>query len=408
VSRVLLLCPEPLGHSHPAGVGIRFLEFSRLLCNEGHRVVVLSPDGGGIAGVGAEKLSPEAIGRRSRETDLAIVQGHVANDFFVHATPVPTVVDFYDPYLIENFHYYSTRGPEVFAHDHGTMIRSAMGGDFFLCASQAQRLFYLGFFAAIGRLNPIVYAADATAASLVAVVPFGVQPLRPAGAKRTANPALLFGGIYDWYDPILAIESAALAARKIPELTLTFTRHPNPDITPQGAAAEAMAHVRRRGLEKVVRFEPWSAYDERAAFMDRFGLALLTFHPSIETDLSMRTRIFDYLWGGLPVVTSSAPGTDEILERYGAGTVVRSSSPEEFARHIVDLLGDESRYAAMQSGARRFASEHQWSRVAKPLLDFCGDPRVDSSKGRFARQPDLQHRRSSILDRLRRRIGGQA
>jgi glycosyltransferase involved in cell wall biosynthesis len=405
VSRVLLLCPEPLGHSRPAGVGIRSLEFSRLLAGHGHRVTLLSPDGGGTGPAETERLSPAAINSRSRGADVAIVQGHAANDFFAHAAPLPTAIDLYDPYLIENFQYYRTRGSEVFAHDHDTMMRSALQGDFFLCASASQRLFYLGFLTAIGRLNPIVYQADATAASLVAVVPFGVQPPRPA-TEKSDNPALLFGGIYDWYEPILAIDAAAIAAREVSGLSLTFNLHPNPELTPQDAAAAAMAHVRQRGLDGMVRFEPWTAYQDRAAFMDRFGLALLTFHPSIETDLSMRTRIFDYLWGGLPVITSPASGTDEILERYGAGIIVRSSSPEDFARSIVNLLGDRQRREAMRDGARRFATDYQWDRVARPLLDFCRNPRTDACKQSFARESSLKVPRSSILTRIRRRIGG--
>ena len=31
MTRALLVCPEPLGHKQPAGVGIRFLEMARVL-----------------------------------------------------------------------------------------------------------------------------------------------------------------------------------------------------------------------------------------------------------------------------------------------------------------------------------------------------------------------------------------
>ena len=53
MSRVLLLCPEPLGHGQPAGVGIRFLEFARALLTDGHSVTMLSADGGSVAGCAA-------------------------------------------------------------------------------------------------------------------------------------------------------------------------------------------------------------------------------------------------------------------------------------------------------------------------------------------------------------------
>jgi glycosyltransferase involved in cell wall biosynthesis len=381
--RVMLVCPEPLGHRQPAGIGIRFLEMERVLRDDGHAVTMLSRDAGAF--------DPPTLLRVSGESDVAVVQGHVANDFFAHARPIPTVIDVYDPFIVENLHYFAERGAEVYAHDHATLMESLARGDFFLCASEAQRHFYLGALLAAGRVNPIAFESDPTLASLIAIAPFGVPPPRAAAARRAASD-ILFGGIYDWYDPILAIEAVKLARATVPSMTLTFTTHPNPELTPQGKTAEAMAHA--KGLD-FVRFEPWVAYAERGAFYDRFDLALLTFPQSIETDLSMRTRVYDYLWGGLPIVTSSAPGTDELLVRYDAGVVVRDGSPRAFADAL--LVADREH---LRAGARRFVDDHQWPRVLQPLVDFVRAPRVDASK----EMPS----RPTILDRIKRRIGGRA
>jgi len=377
--RVMLVCPEPLGHRQPAGIGIRFLEMERVLRAEGHDVTLLSRDDGAFV--------PETLLRASGESDVAVVQGHVANDFFAHARPIPTVVDLYDPFIIENLHYFATRGSEVYAHDHATLMNSLLRGDFFLCASEAQRHFYLGALLAAGRVNPLAFERDPTLRSLIAVAPFGVPPPRDSVHD---DATVLFGGIYDWYDPILAIEAVKLARARMPAMTLTFTTHPNPDLTPQGKLAEAMKHA--RGLD-FVRFEPWAAYEQRGAFYDRFAVALLTFPQSIETDLSMRTRVYDYLWGGLPIVTSSAPGTDEILTRYGAGFIVESDSPQAFAHALLAALESDR----LRAGAQRFVEEHQWPRVLQPLIEFIRAPR----KSQPVSPP-------SILERIKRRIGGRA
>jgi len=307
MTRALLVCPEPLGHQQPAGIGIRFLEMARVLLADGHQVTVLSRDGGSVAGCTSGTITPEAIHAGTSAADVAVVQGHAANDLFAHAAPIPVVVDLYDPFIVENLHYYATRGAEVFTHDHATLMRSLTRGDLFLCASEAQRLFYLGAFLAVGRVQPIAFADDPHFDDLVRIAPFGVPPRQNAPAPQEPHSVdVLFGGIYDWYDPILAIDAVAIARATIPELTLTFTMHPNPSLTPQGKLADAIQHTKVKGYE-FVRFEPWIAYEQRNAFYSRFGAALLTFPQSIETDLSMRTRIYDYLWGGLPVVTSSAP-----------------------------------------------------------------------------------------------------
>ncbi|MHB8999508.1 MAG: glycosyltransferase family protein, partial [Thermoanaerobaculia bacterium] len=298
MSRVLLLCPEPLDHQHPAGVGIRFIEMAQAMCGAGHSVTVSSPDGGAVAGCASIVTDPLAIRDASEASDVAVVQGHVANDYFAHARRIPTVVDLYDPFIVENLHYYETHGPQVFAHDHATVVTSLRGGDLFLCASTAQRLFYLGMLLAIGRLNPAAYAADSRLANLVRIIPFGVPPLRTSSAKPLAQPRAFFGGIYDWYAPAIAIEAVRIARATIPGLTLTFTKHPNAEMTPQSVAAATERAVLERG-DAFVTFEPWAAYDDRAAYFDRFAIALLTFEPSLETDLAMRTRLFDFLWAGL-------------------------------------------------------------------------------------------------------------
>jgi glycosyltransferase involved in cell wall biosynthesis len=396
LTRVLLVCPEPLSHGQPAGVGVRFLEMANVLRGDRHDVTMISPDGGG--------LEAESIRRKTAEADVAVVQGHAANALFAHGQRIPAVVDLYDPFIIENLHYYATRGAEVFQHDHATLMQSLMRGDVFLCASEAQRMFYLGLLLAVGRLNPATFEDDPHLDALVRIAPFGVQPPRPAIERR--GNSMLFGGIYDWYDPILAIDAAAIARRSLPDLTVTFTRHPNPDLTPQGKTAEAIAYASRRGYESFVRFEPWVPYNDRGPFFERFRIALITFPQSIETDLSMRTRVYDYLWGGLPIVTSSAPGTDEILERYGAGSVIDAETADAFAAAIVAILENDARYRKMIEGARRFVAEHQWPQVLQPLRDFCRQPRIDGAKETFASPQALAARPASMLDRLKRRIGG--
>jgi hypothetical protein len=260
---------------------------------------------------------------------------------------------------------------------------------------------------AAGRLNPAVFESDPDVRGLLRIAPFGVQPARPLPDRDLDHPAVLFGGIYDWYDPLLAIDAVAIARISIPALTLTFTHHPNPDLTPQGRTAEAVRYVKEMRYDSFVRFEAWSSYSNRGAFFERFSIALLTFPQSIETDLSMRTRIYDYLWSGLPIVSSAAPGTGELLSKYGTGVNVEESSAEAFAAALTAALRDRERYARMVAGTRTFVREHQWEIVLEPLIEFCRNPRIDETKDVFAASLQIPERPRSILARIRRRIGGR-
>lgn len=405
MKRVLLVCPEPLAHRQPAGVGIRFIEFARQLLAAGHAVELLTPDAAAVAGCTSGAITPESINEASRRCNVAVVQGHVANEVFAHSVGIPTVVDLYDPFIIENLHYSTTSSDEVFQHDHATLTRSLARGDFFLCASDAQRLFYLGLLLASGRVNPERFAADRTLTSLIDIAPFGVPPAR--SHRRSRNRRVLFGGIYDWYTPELAVEAVALVRRDFPDVSVTFNRHPNAALTPQSKAAAVERLVKERGYGGFVEFASWTPYEERIAYYESFALSLLTFPPSLETDLSMRTRIYDYLWAGLPVVTSSARGTDEILKRYEAGIIVDSLTPAPYAEAIAQLFREEPRLETMSLNAQRFVTDNQWSDVLAPLLRFCADPRIDATKPAERRNDEVAAlaRPRTILTRIRRRLG---
>ena len=160
-----------------------------------------------------------------------------------------------------------------------------------------------------------------------------------------------------------------------------------------------MQHVKASDLD-FVNFVPWVSYDERGLFFDRFAAVLMTFPQSLETELSMRTRVYDYLWAGLPVVTSSAPGTDEIIERYGSGAVVRGDDPNDYANALLRVIGKPI-------DTRAFVEQHQWSRTLAPLVEFCRAPRIDESKEAFGVRMHAPERPASILDRIKRKIGGR-
>jgi glycosyltransferase involved in cell wall biosynthesis len=162
--------------------------------------------------------------------------------------------------------------------------------------------------------------------------------------------------------------------------------------------------VDQKRLHDTVRFREWFSYESRAGIYDRHVAAMLTFPRSLETELSFRTRVLDYLWGGLPVFSSPAAGTDEIIRRYEAGSVLMSDRPQEIANAVVSVLGDPAGYRSMVEGTQRFVSDYQWSDLAAPLVAFCGDPKVDEHAARFVRlHGTADYSRPSLVRRALRK-----
>jgi glycosyltransferase involved in cell wall biosynthesis len=316
---------------------------------------------------------------------------------------LPTAIDLYDPWLVENLHYLETLGLDPYRNDHASWVLQLGRGDFFLCSSEEQRLFYLGFLAALGRVNPERVAADPDLRDLVATVPFGVPdelpphvpylPPRPAGERR-----LLFGGLYDWYDPWTLL--AALERLQGIDWRLYLIRNPNPESTPQRLLGEVERWSRARGLlGERVRLLDWVPADRRYDLLRDVDVLVAPHRPSLETRLSLRTRFLDALAAGCPVVTSEGGALSRLLREHQAGWVVPAGDAEALARALVEALEGGPR-GERAAGARALARTFAWETALLPLVRFCLAPRRDPTKERFAFRPGT----AAPADRLGLRV----
>lgn len=328
-------------------------------------------------------------------------------------TACPATTTLYDPWLVENLHYYETLGLDPWRNDHATWMLQMQRGDFFLCSSQEQRLFYLGLLTALGRVNPELVARDPTLVGLIDVAPFGVPdrlaPHRPfldseGGEDSDSNGGrkrLLFGGLYDWYDPQTLLE--ALARLDRPELELLFIRNPNAAGTPQRRLAEVEAWARRRGWwGERIRALDWVPYERRYDLLRDVDLMVATHRPSLETDLALRTRFLDALAAACPVVSSAGGALSRLLSENDAGWVVPCGDPEALAAALEEVTRGGSLVEARVERARKLASEFAWDRVLEPIVRFCRAPRREATKDRFASPLETHAPADSGAFRLRR------
>jgi glycosyltransferase involved in cell wall biosynthesis len=411
MTRVALLSSEPV-RPLMAGIGIRYLELARRLPAPGVEVVLVSPaapeETAGLSGLGGTDIRRFERGRLAAvlgDCDAAVAQGQLANDLLLEMPGLPVAIDLYDPWLIENFAYVPTLGLDPYRNDHATWALQMSRGDFFLCSSEEQRTFYLGFLAALGRVNPERIAGDPDLATLIAPVPFGVPeelpPHRPVLPPRAAGERrLLFGGLYDWYDPATLLDALALLDR--PGWTLLLIRNPNPESTPQRLFAEVEARCRALGWwGSRVQVHGWVPAERRYDLLRDVDLLVAPHRPSLETRLSLRTRFLDALAAGCPVVTSEGGAMSRLLAEHHAGWVAPPGDAPALARALSEALDDP---ASRKAGARELAAAFRWDRVLEPLVRFCREPWVDATKERFAYRPTTVAPPDRLAFRLRRRL----
>ncbi len=411
MTRIALLSSESV-RPRMAGIGIRYLELARRLPREGIEVVLMSPADpeetramGGLAGVHVRRFERGQLASLLADCHGAVAQGQLANDLLLEMPDLPVAIDLYDPWLIENFAYVETLGLDPYRNDHATWTLQMSRGDFFLCSSEEQRSYYLGFLTALGRVNPERIAGDPDLTTLIAPVPFGVpdelpthRPVLPPCAAGEAR--LLFGGLYDWYDPWTLLD--ALAGLDRPGWTLLLIRNPNPEGTPQRLFAEVEARCRSLGWwGSRVQALDWVAVERRYDLLRDVDLLVAPHRPSLETRFSLRTRFLDALAAGCPVVTSEGGAMSRLLAGHRAGWVVPPGDAGALARALAEALdAPDSRRA----GARELAAAFRWDRVLDPLVRFCRNPRTDPTKERFALRPATVAPPDRLAFRLRRKL----
>jgi glycosyltransferase involved in cell wall biosynthesis len=446
MTRIALVSSEPI-RPRMAGIGIRYLEFARRLAAAGLETVLLSPASPAslacpagpaaparqgvedprdsedrerseamemtaaldLAGVELQRCERRRLGEQLAGCDAAVAQGQIANDLVLAAPALPAALDLYDPWLIENLSYHPALGLDPYRNDHATWLLQLSRGDFFLCSSEEQRTFYLGFLAAVGRVNPELSARDPDLRSLIDVVPFGVPeelpPHRPyLGPRRPGETRLLFGGLYDWYDPWTLLD--ALAALDRPGWLLLLIRNPNPG-TPQRLFAEVESRCRRLGWwGERVRALDWVPVERRYDLLRDVDVLVAPHRPSLETRLSLRTRFLDALAAGCPVVTTEGGAMSRLLREHGAGWVVPPGDAGALARALREAL-DASPGAPgpdWRQGAAALLAAFRWERALAPLLRFCREPRRDATKERFVHSLATASPPDGIAFRLRRRL----
>lgn len=396
LTEILLIAPTPLDEQR-MGPAIRYWEFARTLSREHHITLLVDNED--------HPRSPDFVVRCAAEEDLSallarcqvvIVQGPALQ---LHPGLAATVaqgqhflvVDLYDPISLEQLFIdpQGELGRALHLEYWALLSEQLRLGDFFLCASERQRDYWLGSLAALGRLNHDTWNGGSLR-GLIDVVPFGlpVEPPQPAGPVLKGRVPgigphdrviLWGGGLWDWLDPLTPVRAMEAVSRRHDNARLVFfdairARMPMLDRTRQLAAELGL-------LDRNVFFVPWLPPRQWSASLLEADVGL-SFHPAgMETRLAFRTRLLDYIWAGLPTVTAEGDVLSELIAARGLGTAVPPGEVTGLAAAICGLLDEPDARGPRREAFRTLAAEFHWERVCAPLAAFCRAPRHAGDAG---------------------------
>lgn len=389
--RTLFLSWDRLGGSM-AGSAIRSLELAQAVARHGVDVDIAAPAGSELPpGADLELIhfvQGAAPAAAVAKADSVFVPGRVE---LMHAIRKPMAVDLYDPFVLSNLDFFG----EDFNRGGGRALLALrwlqhhlVNGDFFLCASETQRHFWLGMLAAAGRLNRANYAGDPLLERLMGIVPFGLSPEKPAaegavlrgvipGIGASDRLVLWAGGMWNWVDPVTLVRAGAKLRETRPDVKVVLlgATHPNPDIGEMQVAREARDLARDLDPHgEGFFFLDWVPYDRRHLYLLESDVGVSLHRPGVESEFAFRTRLLDYLWCDLPMVLTEGDELAARIEGARLGRTVASGDIAEVATAIEQIL-ETPETAARQQAFQEQRSALAWDRVAEPLVKFCQAPR---------------------------------
>ena len=145
--------------------------------------------------------------------------------------------------------------------------------------------------------------------------------------------------------------------------------------------------------------EGWVPYEDRQNHLLDADVGVTTHLDHVETEFSFRTRVLDYFWTSLPVVTTAGDPLAALVESRGLGLTVPAEDVDALDEALHRILTDEQFAAECRKNVDEVAEEYRWSRVLEPLAEFCR--RAERAPDAFTLQAPMRETgRAGVLDAL--------
>ena len=391
---VLVITGDPLGDKL-SGPGIRAWHMAKAL-SESHEVTLMTLTELGQVdhtGFDVTQVSPgdeKAFAKWEAWADVIIFQGH-ALDLFdtLRRSTKRLVVDVYDPMHIEQLeqarHLPEAEWSAHVADATQSITGQLLRGDYFLCASERQRHFYLGQLTTLGRVTPQSYRDDPHLERLIGVVPFGIPDTDPShdtkvlrgvvpGIDKDDLVLLWSGGLYNWFDPLTLIRAVAKLAQSEKRVKLFFqgTKHPHPGVPEMPIVEQSRALAKELGVEgsHVIFNDSWVDYATRHNYLLEADAGVSTHRSHLETEFAFRTRVLDYLWAELPMVLTEGDHFADLVEKENLGVVVPADDVDALAAALKKVLTNESFRNKAIANIRKVREQYRWANTLQPLLRY--------------------------------------
>jgi len=418
MAHLLLVTHEHIGPKM-AGPGIRAWEIARAVARHGFSVILATPypelsDSEGLQVVGFSWDDPFSLEQWLHKTDVVMAIGPLLSRL-VHwlGKPIeqPVIADLYDISQIEQILLFACSG-SYFSMLVDILIEDSLvylsQGDFFVCATERQRDFWLGTLWMAGRFN--VSTLSIAPEQWIATVPMGLPDVPPEwtgpvlkgvipGIGPQDKVVLWMGGLWEWTDPLTlaaAIEQVLVYRRDVRWVFGALHHYDDRVVPRMSKAARFLERCQEAGwLERYVFFLDWIPYAQRGAYLLEADVGIGLHDQPFESRYAIRARSLDYLWASLPCVLSAGDEMADLLGVHGLAVIVPPKDSRAVADALLRWLDSPVSRLELEQRTSSLRDALRWSVAVGPIVEFLKHPHL---------APDAHRARGRIpgLIRLRR------
>ncbi|GAB4305348.1 MAG: hypothetical protein Kow0090_20930 [Myxococcota bacterium] len=297
--------------------------------------------------------------------DVIVVQQWEALNFIEDDLDIPIAVDLYAPRPIEDQFAGVNLGFKLV--DYISLLKKA---DFFFCAGERQRYFYLGW---------LMFAGVNMQRIPIEVVPLAVSPeIAPPEKKNLPpeGPVFLTAG-YKWrwqeHTPPLKSLISTLDAAKRGSLEIYAGQYLLAEKERKNADNEQKILMPENSR---VKTHPVVSLGELEAAMRRAHVAFDLFTPNSERELAVPFRTLHYLSMGLPVIIGKERELANEIKEANAGFVVDPYDDKEIVGLCTEIVNHP--LIALEKAQNAFElarTKYNWELAIDPLDEFVTRPK---------------------------------
>ncbi|MGA3085868.1 MAG: glycosyltransferase family 4 protein [Thermodesulfobacteriota bacterium] len=382
MNKVLVFCSDvlPLKGMATSGGGLRSWQIIQGLQAQALDVAYSMPKDCYLSRTFREHIPPEARQRLwdhwnqeqiiETEKPDVIVLAKAALKHWEKKYDIPLAIDFHGPDVMEAEQMVKRTEPAarfmVRRNRALAKLKTISEADFFTCAGQRQRYYFMAF---------LLMAGVALDDAEVHYMPVAMSADLPPHEADLEHRSIIFaGGFYPWINPMPALLDLAQCLTKIDNYHLEIFGGSHETNAEEKREFDAFKAKMERNTK--VTFHGTIPRDQLLAWYRKASVAFEVIPRNPERELAFTTRTVEFMWAGLPVIYNNYAELSDLIRQYQAGWLVAPGNTAELQEVVRLIAEDKDAVRLASENAQRLVRENlTYEKVITPLANFCQNPR---------------------------------